>query len=172
MWRSPVEKETLNRRGVFTFEFWKRQRGGIKEANVFSKWCEQVWHCHLVKYFKVKNIISAWKRTDQPKTKQNTYPCEVHSNSGGFLWMVWDGLLWWRRCSDPGSAGQESTQPASVLSLLSSRASWFGISFWMPALTSELVSQPCASVSGLQRDTERERESSRKKRRTCWLCPF
>lgn len=139
------------------FQFWERQRGEIKMAYV-SFFLKMMWTgmtVTLTNQLKMKNIIYVWKRTDQPK-KKNAYPCEVHSNSGGSPWMMWDGLLWWGCFSDPRSVRQESTQRASVLSLLASKASWFGISFWMSALTSEQVSQPWANFPELQRARERE----------------
>lgn len=112
----------------------------------------------LSNYFKWKYHLCMKNRKTN---RRNAHPCVVHSKSGSSPWMFWDGPLWhWCR-SGPGSVGQESTQPASVLSLFSSGASWSGISLWMPVLTSELVSQPISSVSGLWRDTDKESETER-----------
>lgn len=96
----------------------------------------------------LRNTSAAW---------QNAHPCEVLSNSG----HAGDGgVFWWACCSDSGPAGQRSAPPAS---LLSSTASWFRICHWMSVLTSELPSQPCARVSGLGRNGEREGDIVKKR---------
>lgn len=124
------------------FGVWVLRKAGRKGVNgqmflIFPKWCER-------------------------QNQRNAYPRVVHSNSAGSPWMLWDGLLWCSCCSDPGSAGQDSTQPVSVHAPLSSTAFWSGISFWMSVLTSEIVSQPCTRVSGLRGDRERESGIDRK----------
>ncbi len=116
---------------------------------ICSNWHKQVWHCRqLVKSFRVK--------TSSEHEKRNAHPRVVHSDSS------WEGLLCCRCWCDPGSTGQESTELALVPSLLSSRSSWWRISLRMSALTSELLSQPCACVSGLRRDTKRKSAADRK----------
>lgn len=78
----------------------------------------------------------------------------VHSNSGCSPWTLWDSLFWYWCCSGPGSEGQERSEPAAGPPAFTSRVSLSEISFWMPALTSEVTPQASSWLSALQRDTE------------------
>lgn len=92
-----------------------------------------------------------------------THPRVVHSISGSSPCVLWDGLFG-GCCPGPGSVGQESTPPASTLSLFCSRTSWSAISFWMSVLTSKLFSQPCTGVSVLWRDREKSSHEEKMRR--------
>lgn len=123
----------------------RRTRGGSEGAKCFLSSPNDVAGYD-------KSLIM-WSTSSVRGKKANQsipHPFRVSTKSCGSPRSLLDSWLWCRWCSDPESV-------ASVLSLLSSRVSWSGISFWMSVLTSELVSQPCTSVSGLQRYRERER---------------